>query len=72
MPADGFPFAVRVGREKNFVRGLCFLANAFENIAPSAERDIFRFEALVDFNADLAFGQIAHMAVRGHDLELAS
>ncbi|MPM47368.1 hypothetical protein SDC9_94077 [bioreactor metagenome] len=50
MPADGFPFAVRVGREKHFLGGLCLFADALQHIASAAQGDVLRLKIV--FNLD--------------------
>ena len=65
MPGNGFSFAVRVGCEINNVRSLGFFADARQNIAPAPNGDIFHGKVVAGVYADLRFGQIAHMALRG-------
>ena len=68
MPRNRFPFAVRVSCEVNLRRGACLFADAVENFAAPADRDVLKGKVVVHVHANLAFGQVAHMALRGFDL----
>ncbi len=68
MPGNGLSLAVRVGREVNDIRALGFLANAGQNIAPSPNGDILHGKVVAGVYADLRFGQIADVPLRGLDL----
>ena len=67
VPGDCFSFHIRVGCKVDGLCVLCFLADAFQHIAPAAQRDVFGCKIMLDVHAELAFGQIAHMAVGRDD-----
>ena len=68
MPADGFPFAVRVCREVNLGSVLGFLADTAQDIAASPDRDVFQIKVMIDIHTKLALGQIAYMPLGGFHL----
>ena len=72
MPGDRFTLAVRVGREIDLVGLLGLLADLFQHLAATAQRNVLRFKIVLDIHAHLALRQIAHMAVGRDDLIMAS
>ncbi len=61
MPADGFPFAVRVSCKEYFVRIFRIPPQLAQKLAFAADGDIFGFKIILDVNTQLAFRQIADM-----------
>ena len=68
MPADRLAFAVRVGCKQNAVGFLGLGFQLFDQFLLALDRDIFRGIAMLDINAQLAGGQVPHMAHAGRDL----
>ena len=68
MPGDGFSLAVRVGGEIDLRGRARFLADAVEYVAAPADGDVLRLEVVLRGNADLRFGKVAHMSLRGFHL----
>lgn len=67
MPADGFAFAVRVGCKQDAV---ALLASAFSSLTSfllALDGDILRRKAVVHINAQLAGGQVTHVAHAGRN-----
>ena len=65
MPGDGFPFTVRVGCQINFGSVFGFLADLGQDLAPAVDGDVFDSKIVVHIHAQLRFGHIPHMALRG-------
>ena len=65
MPADGFPFAVRVCREIDLGSVLGFLPDPAQDIAAAADCDVFQFKVMIGINTELTFGQVTDMALGG-------
>ena len=65
VPGDGLALAVRVGCENDLGRAARLLADAVEDLPSAADGDVARLEIVLHVHADLALGQIAHMAVAG-------
>ena len=61
MPADGFPFTVRVSCQIDFIGSLRLFFQFAQQIAFAADGNILGFEIVFNVNAHLAFGQIADM-----------
>ena len=70
MPRDCFSLAVRVRCQIYFIRFLHQLAQRSEQLALSADRNIFRFVVMLHIDAELTFGQVADMPHAGGDLIL--
>ena len=68
MPADGLSLAVRVCCEVNLGSVAGFLADAAEDVAAAADRDIFHFKVFIRIDAELTFREVANMALGGLDL----
>ena len=67
MPGNGFSFAVRVRREIDFVCGLGFLFQLFDERSLAADVDVFCFEVIVDVDAEGALWQIADVTDGCHN-----
>ena len=67
MPRDGLTFAVRVGREIDFLDGLGGLFQLCEIFPPAFGLFILWSEIMFDIHAERAFGQIPDMSVGGFD-----
>ena len=68
MPGNGLALAVRVGGEIDLRGRARLLADAVEDVAASADGDVLRLEVVLRGNADLRFGKVAHMSLRGFHL----
>ena len=68
MPGDCLTLAVRVSREVDLGGAAGLLADAVENLAATADGDVFRLEAVFHVYADLRLGHVAHVPLRGFDL----
>ena len=69
MPGDGFAFAVRVRREIDAVGGQGQLLQLGKNFFLAGDNDVFRFEFVVDVDAQSALGQILNVPERSLDDE---
>ena len=68
MPGNGFSLAVRVGCEINTVRLLHLLAERSQQLAFSADGDVFRLIVMLDIDTHLALREIANMSLRRNHL----
>ena len=67
MPADGFAFAVRVGCKQDAVALFSLGFQLFDQFLLALDGDILRRKAIVHINAQLAGGQVTHMAHAGRN-----
>ena len=67
MPADGFALAVRVGCKQDAVALFGFGFQLLDQFLLSLDGDILRRKAVVHINAQLAGGQVPHMAHAGRN-----
>ena len=67
MPGNGFPFAVRVRREKDVFRFIRFLLQLPDHIFPAVRMNVLRPEAVLHIHAERALRQIPQMPHRRHD-----
>ena len=68
MPADGFAFAVRVGREKHAVGVFGFAFQLLDELFLAFDADVLRGIVMLHVDAQLRSGQVADMAHAGGDL----
>ena len=68
MPADGLPFAVRVGRHEDRVGVLGGVLQLLEDLLAAGDDLVGRLEALLDVDAELALRQVADVSHRRDDL----
>ena len=62
MPGNRFSFAVRVGREINFICLLHRLAKSCQHISLSADGYIFRLKIMFGVKSHLTFRKITNMS----------
>ena len=68
MPADGFAFAVRVGRKKHAVGVFGFAFQLLDELFLAFDADVLRGIVMLHVDAQLRSGQVADMAHAGGDL----
>ena len=68
MPADGFAFAVRVGRQQHAVGVFGLALQLLDELFFALDADVLRGIAMLHINAQLRCGQIADMTHAGGDL----
>ena len=68
MPADRFPFPVRVCREINLGGVSGFFTDFSEDFPAAADRYVFQVKIMIHIHAELTFGKITHMPLRGFHL----
>ena len=68
MPADSFPFPVRVGGQIDHVAGLGGFFQVADNVLFPLDGAVFRFKVVVNIHAQSAFGQVPQVAHTGFHL----
>ena len=68
MPADGFAFAVRVGRQQNAVGVLGLAFEFLDELFLAFDADVLGRIAVLHINAQLGSRQVPDMAHAGGDL----
>ena len=61
MPGDGFPFAVFICCEENFVGVFCRTLQVTDSFAPAVSGDVVGVKTVVDVNGELAVGAFFHI-----------
>ena len=72
MPADGFPFTVRVSCEIYFVSSLRIFTKFAQKFPLPADRNIFGFKVIFKIDTQLAFRQVTDMTHRSLNLIVAA
>ena len=72
MPGDGFPFAVLVRCQPNFIRFFNMFFQFFDNFSFFRRYHIIWFEVVFNINSFIAFFKIPDMSVTGFDGEVTS
>jgi hypothetical protein len=67
MPADGFTFTVRVGRQQHTVGVLGLALQLFDELFLAFDADVLRRIVMLDVDAQLGGGQIADVAHAGRN-----
>ena len=67
MPADGFAFTVRVGRQQHTVGVLGLALQLFDELFLAFDADVLRRIVMLDVDAQLGGGQIADVAHAGRN-----
>ena len=68
MPADGFAFAVRVGRKDHAVGVFGLALQLLDELFLALDADVLRRIVMLDIDAQLGGGQVADMAHAGRNL----
>ncbi len=71
VPANRLAFAVRVGRDEDFVGFLRGILQFLQDFLPARDHFVGRLEILLDVHAQLALGQITDVTHRRHHLVIA-
>src|SRR5437016_11631584 len=61
MPSDRLTFAVGVGGQVDVARLLSRVADFFDGACLFFRHDVFRQEAVIDLDAQIALGKVAHV-----------
>ena len=67
VPADGFPFAVFVGREPDGGGLVGFLLELLEAVLLIVGDDVGGLETVLHIHTEVAFGEVPHVAVAAED-----